>query len=689
MRPNYRMSTHRPNFLETSSPSASSPIPPTEISSPAKPTRRRVSVWKWLIISLVVVLIVVTTPAAIAFTRAMAAIRSAQTTIAQARMQAQALDFVAAQASVVAARAALGEAHDDLQGVGFWRQVPGVGTQVRALEDVTTVGSQTLDGVSDVADIFSQVTEALRAGVAATSGSTMNISPTRSYQDLSADEKRDLLVQLTDRLPTLRVARDKVDLALELWNRIPQTELFAPLRDAIHPFATTLPVLKQTLDQSVPLLEVGLPFAGATKPMHVLIILQNANELRPAGGFLGTLGEVTIDKAALTQFEFGDVYSIDQPVATTWKEAPPDPIAKELGTASWFLRDANWSPDFPTSADRVLDFYTRERALAGRADPTPPDTVIALEPGVFSALLSITGPVSVHGETFDAANFTDKLEFDVEQGFSQRGIPVDQRKAILQQLGTAIVTKLSNLPASRWPEVINAVTLALNQKQILLDSHQPEILAAEDRYGWTGRAKATNGDFLWVVDANLGALKTDAVMDKRVTYQVDAKDPAHPMATVTLNYANTNHDITWQYTRYRSYTRIYVPEGSMLVSSSGTMKDDLHNTGGVLVPGVVDVTKELGKTVFGAFWAVEPGKAGTLSFTYQLPPASVESLSRGAYHLDWPKQPGADKTRLTLDLLFGKNVVSATPPESQNKWGDARYQVGTDTSIDRTFDLQF
>jgi hypothetical protein len=134
---------------------------------------------------------------------------------------------------------------------------------------------------------------------------------------------------------------------------------------------------------------------------------------------------------------------------------------------------------------------------------------------------------------------------------------------------------------------------------------------------------------------------------------------------------------------------VYVPEGAELLSYRGAMLNDIHNTGGVVVPGNVDVMKELGKTVFGAFWAVEPGKTGELSFTYRLPAEVVAQLSRGTYQLDWVKQAGVDDAQLTLNLSLGKNIMSATPPEEEEHWGDAMYTYDTDSRTDRRFDIRF
>ena len=684
-----------PNFLTcpiypTETPSTQAPVslqyqdkpePPPKIEPPAPapvPPKRVGRKILGVILTLIIVLILIATvPAGIAFGRAYFFAQSAKSSLNQARDNAKSYDMTGVKRNLLDAQQALASVRDALRGVGFWRDVPGVGTQIRALEDAASAGSQTLDGAGDLADIASIVTDALNTGV----------DSHRSFKDLSQEEKRDLVAKFSNALPDLRLAREKVDIAYELWSRVHQDELAAPIRSGLKPLADNLPLLKQTLDEAVPLIEALVPLAGYPNKVTYLVALQNSDEMRPGGGFIGNIGTITVDSGDLTKLAFTDVYNIDNPASYAWKEVPPAPIAERLGVKSWYLRDANWSPDFPTSAERILDFYTREYALdAGKPKQETPNAYLALEPGFFKSLLRLTGPVSVDGKTYTEANFFDILEYQVEQGFAQQGIPLENRKDVIEHLGTAIIEKLKAFPSSRWGEIVDLMTTALSRKQIMAYARDPELLRTLDDRGWTGRAKATNGDFLWVVDANLAALKTDGVMDKSVSYSLDASDPQKPLATVTLTYKNTNRTITWRYTRYRSYTRILVPEGSQLISSSGAMKDDLYKTGNVFVSGKMDVTKELGKTAFGAFWSIEPGRTGTLSFTYQLPPSAIGT---DTYHLDFQKQPGADTTALTLALKFGKKVVSAVPSESQDKWGDAQYEYQTDSLLDRMFDIKF
>lgn len=652
------------------------------------PKKRR-SWMRWAMVGTLLVVVILVTPAAIAVSRAIASATTAKAAIQNAQTKIKNMDVEGARRDLEVARTSLSDMHDRFQETGFWRDFPGVGLQLRALEDASMAGAETLDGAENLLNVYQVVADALRGGISASGGFTTGVASTRSFNDLTAAEKRDLLQRFSNVLPDARIARDKIDLALELWNRVPQSGVFSPIRSALKPLADTLPLLKQTLDQAVPLMEAAVPLAGYPTPTRYLVVLQNSGELRPAGGFIGTVGTMMLDAGDLVEFSFNDIYHIDGPVEATWKEVPPVPIAERLGVRAWYLRDANWSPDFPTSADRMLDFYAREIAQGtGKPLPNPPNTVLALEPGLFTSLLRLTGPITVAGQTYTADTFFDTLEYQVELGFLKQGIPVAQRKALIQQIGTQIVDKVKALPSSRWPEIVNLLTTALQRKQIMLYSRDVSLLGLLDAHGWTARTKPTVDDYVQIVDANLAALKTDSVMDRKIAYNLDARDPSNLTATVTLTYKNTNPAPTWRYTRYRSYTRVYVPEGSQLISSTGAMKDDLNKTRGVFIPGTVDVTKELGKTVFGTFWAIEPGKTGTLSFTYKLPPSVAANMSDGTYRLDWPKQAGSDSTQLTLHLNFGKNVVSASPPEDSTKWGDRRYDVESDTLVDRVFTVK-
>lgn len=660
------------------------------IEKPPEMKPKRTFKKRYVVIPLVILILLALLPAMIGGVRAGIAAYTAKTALTRAQENMKSLNVDAAKNDIETARTALDDLETALHGMGYWRDLPGLGTQIRGVESAAKAGSGTLDSVSDLLNIAATIVDALRGGAEAETSLT-GIVPTRSFNDLTKEEKRDLLQKFANQLPELRLARDKMDIALGLWNRVPQTELAAPIRKALQPLAEALPVLQRSLDEAVPLIEVVVPMAGYPEPRRYLMSLQNATELRPAGGFIGTIGTMTMDAGDFSEFAFTDIYNVDNPVSGVWKETPPEPIKTYLGLDNWFLRDANWSPDFSVSAERILDFYIRESELQLHAQlPQRPDTYLAFEPGFFKSLLQITGPITTDGLTFTADDFLDKIEYEVEINWLQKGLPVDERKAILSRIGDQMKAKVLALPASRWPEVLDLVTKALERKQIMAYSRNRDLQSIFQSRGWSAQAKPTNGDFLWAIDANLGSYKTDGAMKKSATYALNMNDPRGPVATVTLKYTNTAKGFLtdYRYTRYRTYTRVYVPEGSQLLSSSGAMKDDVHMTGGRVVAGKVDVMKELGKTVYGAFWAIEPNRTGELSFTYLLPQTVADQVAAGTYHLDWLKQAGVDDEQLTLDLSLGKTITSAVPAEDESKWGDARYEYETDSLTDRSFDIK-
>ncbi|MDO8583652.1 MAG: DUF4012 domain-containing protein [bacterium] len=661
-------------------------LPPLETPPALSPPPKKSGSRWWLVTMIAVIILLLISPLVYGATIAGFAVQRAKAAVDVAQESLLAKDFDKAKQAVIDTQADLATIRVGLASVWFWKDVPFVGRQLELLDQTAGAAEGALRGVTDVIDAVGEIQQAMDVAQAA-DGLELGIAPDRSFKDLTPEEKRVVLARFNEVLPTLRLAREKFQLALDAWNRIPQDELYAPIRAPLQKFTAVLPDLQLKIDEAMTLLDVFLPMAGYPTPKNYLVVLQNADEMRPSGGFLGNVGEVKVDAADLKNLEFQDVYAIDNPVSGVWKEVPPEPVKRELGVPYWFFRDSNWSPDFPTSAERMMDFYDRELTLAS-VPHEPLDGAIALQPGFFEDLFKLTGPIVIDGEEFNSENFFDKLEYKVEIGWLTQGVTVDQRKEIVGRLGDAMIERLMNQPASKWGDLLDFFTRSLEKKDVLIYVRDPKTLALLDVYKWSGRTQAPEGDFVWVADANLAALKTDGVMDKEIRYAVNMTDPNGPTATVTLHYKNTNRTPTWRYTRYRDYVRVYVPDGSEFISSEGAMANDRTKTGGKVVAGKVDLTRELGKVTFGAFWAIEPGETRDLSFTYRIAPSIVEAWKNGSYALYAQKQPGS-KQRLTLDLQLGKTLTAAEPPETKKEYGDTRYRVsGVPLETDRTFQIK-
>jgi hypothetical protein len=649
------------------------------------PKQRRRLPWKSIVALGLIAVLALCAPLVYGLGKAGASAALLQTLVKEMVAKAVARDFTGAENLLGDAEGLVDEISSGLRATGFWRGMPVIGKQITALEDVARAGSSAIEGGRSLLRIAATLEEAFAQVGLAASNLEPGVQPTRSFRDLTVEEKRTILARFYDRLPDLRLAREKIDIAADAWARVPQDELFAPIRRVLAPIAAQIPLFRERLDQAVPLIELLVPMAGYPDRKTYLVLLQNDDEMRATGGFIGTVGLLTLNAGDIEQFEFKDVYAYDNPATGKLTDAPPEIMKKQLGVTVWYLRDSNWSPDFPTSAERIIDVFRREVALAGQ--PTPEVTgVIALQSSFFKDLLALTGPITIEDQTFDSENFFDKLEYAVEMRFHQLGIPTRQRKEILSKVGDVLMERLMQLPSSQWPSLLAIVTKNLARKEMQIYDRDPALLRALDGHQWSGRVLGAESDYLLVIDSNLAAYKTDGVMRKDVRYSVDLTAPGGPTATVLLTYRNDAPGYTWRYTRYRDYVRIYVPEGSELISSEGAMFTDKYKAGGRVIPGTVDTYRELGKQVFGAFWSIEPKETRTLRFTYRLPPAVVSDLVDGTYQLLVQRQSGTNTT-LTLDHVFGKNVVSATPPEAPEQFGDTRYRASIDLVSDTTINV--
>jgi len=176
------------------------------------------------------------------------------------------------------------------------------------------------------------------------------------------------------------------------------------------------------------------------------------------------------------------------------------------------------------------------------------------------------------------------------------------------------------------------------------------------------------------------------VVKRSIVYRIDPKDGGY-QATVAITYTHEG-SFDWKTSRYRTYTRVYTPAGSILVSVDGSLLNDaIRNPQGL--PGVVTTESEFGLTSFGTFTSVEPGQTHVLTFVYRLPQSVNDAVKNGSYTLKFFKQIGADPRDVTLHLDFHTPVRSAVPAEPSTAWGDETYSVSSILDTDKEFQVNF
>ena len=494
-----------------------------------------------------------------------------------------------------------------------------------------------------------------------------------SFSRLTTQEKRDVLRKIFESAPELNGVKADLDLAYINLDQVDGSGFLFPLKDKISQVKEQINEASLILEKAVPLSQMIPALAGYPSEVNYLVMLQNNDELRPTGGFLGTYGILRIKDGDIVSFNTHDIYHLDMPAQSRMNIAPPEPIKKYLND-NWYLRDANWSPDWPTSARTINQFYQIESALNPEAEKISEFSgVIAITPKLITDFLKITGPIVIEGQAYDQNNFQDLLQYRVERGYMVLGVSKWQRKEVIGEISEKLKIKILDLPSSEWPEIINTIISNLAAKNLIfyLTDSQLENIAVQN--GWAGEVKNYTGDYFMVVDANLAALKTDAVMGRSASYKV-TEGANGLFSKLTINYAH-NGKVDWKTSAYKSYTRVYVPLGSQLIKISGYEADK------------IDTGEEAGKTWFGFYLIVNPGTINNITLEYRLPPSIMLNNNYGLYI---QKQPGKELNNLSVDLSFKNSIKSYSPNGlSMQKLSSARIKWGGDLDIDRSFEIRF
>ena len=398
------------------------------------------------------------------------------------------------------------------------------------------------------------------------------------------------------------------------------------MADKIH---TYLPLLDAYVEVSA-----RLPaMLGWDAPRRYLVLTQNPAELRPTGGYIGSYGIVVFDRAHVVEHTFRDVFLLDGPDNPFI--APPEDLQDYvLGSGQgWQLSDANWSPDFPTSAQVAARLYASESQDADI------DGVLGITTHTIDELLQVTGPVAVPG--YDATISSGETTLKTLQ-LTRVAEPGEDRKAFLSAFADELFARLIALPPNKWTEMVGHVDRFRSQRLLLAWFKDQDDQAMAAATGFDGAVRQDPGDFLYPVDANVTpASKINAIATRSLRLDVSLDDVGNALNTLEVSWDNpidtpagapirelpTLEDLRILGT----YFRLLVPERSRVEEVSGGTLDEL--TG----PAIVD--EEAGRAVIGTYLMIPPGEGG-LRYIWTSPYVVETEEIDSRYRLTIQKQPG-------------------------------------------------
>lgn len=258
------------------------------------------------------------------------------------------------------------------------------------------------------------------------------------------------------------------------------------------------------------LLSLYPQMGGFRKRQTYLVLLQNSTELRPTGGFIGSVLLVSFVDGKVDDMHVLDVYSADGQLKG--HVDPPLPIREIIGQEHWYLRDSNWDPNFHVSGYEAGWFYEKEMS-------EQVDGVIAVSLPMVTNLLHVTGPIDLPDfhERISESNFFAKSLLYTQTDFFPGST---QKKDFLGALTTAMLMRLTSDNTISAGQLLKSVTDSIQSRDIQFYFDDPALEQLVTQWGWDGGIRLGQcqnivigttcaGDGVGVVEANLGMNKVN------------------------------------------------------------------------------------------------------------------------------------------------------------------------------------
>jgi hypothetical protein len=440
---------------------------------------------------------------------------------------------------------------------------------------------------------------------------------------------------------------------------------------------TLLPIVDRAIGElrrAESLLPILRALGGIDRPRRILLVFQNPAELRPTGGFMGSVALVDVAGGHVTSLELPEGGTYDLSGITKLRVIPPEPL--RLVSPTWQFHDANWFPDFPTSARKLRWFYETS------GGPSV-DAVVAVNAPVLEDILTLTGPIAVGDQTFSATAVRALLTDTIESATARES---GRPKAIVASLAPEVLRRLLAITESGSPtqrvELLDRLLRALEERDILLAFTDDAVARHAVAARWAGEVRAADRDALLVVHTNIGGGKSDGVIRDSIQHTATIMEDGSVMDRVMVTRTHEGHPAPptappserLEGMANVDYLRVYVPRGVELLTADGFESPPVEAFEAIPTDVIPDrlllatelneaidptngvrVTEEFGRTVFGGWLQTPPGETRSATLTYRLP-WRYERTARRAfgrtvtaapqpYALMIQKQPG---TRATI-----------------------------------------
>lgn len=530
---------------------------------------------------------------------------------------------------------------------GWSKFLPVVGQYYKDGEAVIAAGTHALDAGSVVVETVEPYADIIGFGGGSVEGAN------------SANDRIEFLIEtIDDILPkadeiTRKARLAKKELEVIKPDRYPEKIFGRDVRGPLKKYLLSAEEAVEFVANSKPLLEAAPYLLGVDGTRTYLLLFQNDKELRPTGGFITAYSIIEVTNGKIKPVSSNDIYNLDNRY-TPRIEAPE--VVREylkgpyLISRNLRLRDMNWSPDFYES----MKVFVPEAEKAGIPDV---DGVIAVDTQVVVNILNAIGPVEVPGYGQYSTNNDERCNcpqviYELESFADVEGPIVWSenepgkivfappnylnRKEIVGPLMNSVLASALGQPKEKLPDLIAAGWRSLTEKHVLMYMFEQKAQDGAEAFGAAGRVRDFEGDYLKIVDANLGGRKSNLYVTQEVSQEIEVDKDGSITKTVSITYQNSQDYDGWLNSVLPNWTRVYIPAGSEVVDVEGF---DVQG----------EVYEELGKTVVSGGFELRPKGIKKISLTFKLP-----FKKSGEYRMLVQKQAGLDAPLYSIKV--GKNL---------------------------------
>lgn len=358
----------------------------------------------------------------------------------------------------------------------------------------------------------------------------------------SGQEQQQQLSIIRKNLEKINISLDKIDTAINkslILKILPQK------------YAQQLVARQQQLQNLKKL--IGLALYLSSDERNMLIILQNNDELRATGGFMGSYIDLQLAAGLPLPFTIDDIYTAAGQYRG-YMEAPAGVKEYLSSGRGWGLADANWSADFPQAAATILEFFANVKEKKY-------DGVIALNSSVIEKLLAVTGPLYLadYKATVSADNFAQLARVDRQNFFPGSTAKTDFLNAVFSNLRI----KLAQTDLQLLWQTLQQVA---EEKELLLYSPEPAIETTLKDWQTTGQLGNPYPDshYYYLVESNVGINKANSLVERQVNIERNQEK-----TRLSITFSNRNPDVnipnsnpnllTATHLNYVNYLRLYLP----------------------------------------------------------------------------------------------------------------------------------